>query len=153
MNGQPQLDLDMEKAGDTQFVTSSYLPDPKAKDAKVVKINYNFSPSIAFAGKRFVVASTNALAHSLVTASAANDRRAMPTASSTQMPNCVSIHFETSSRTIVGNLSHKTCSRKVTRRKRRNEMSVYCWNSIGWFDHLGLAVDTTQSELRVALTW
>ena len=28
MNGQPQLDLDMEKSEAAQFVTASYLPDP-----------------------------------------------------------------------------------------------------------------------------
>ena len=32
MNGQPQLDLDMEKSDAAQFVTASYLPDPNAKD-------------------------------------------------------------------------------------------------------------------------
>ena len=34
MNGQPQLDLDMEKSDAAQFVTASYLPDPDAKDQR-----------------------------------------------------------------------------------------------------------------------
>jgi hypothetical protein len=60
MNGQPQLELDMEKGDGTQFVTAGYLPDSKSKDQQGLKINYNFSPSIGFVGGRFVLASTKA---------------------------------------------------------------------------------------------
>ncbi len=72
MNGQPQFDLDMEKTETSQFVTASYLPDPNAKDQVSSKINYNFSPSIAFTGSRFVVASTKAMVHTLATANSPN---------------------------------------------------------------------------------
>ena len=98
MNGQPQLDLDMEKAEAAQFVTSSYLPDPNAKVQQSLKINYNFSPSIAFAGSRFVVASTKALRpHS---GDGKRDRSTCQrclTESSIPMPCCVSTRCEKSS--------------------------------------------------------
>ncbi len=60
--GQPQLDLETERRGDALIVSSSYLPD----DTKEGAIAYNFSPSIAFVGDRFVVASTRELAGELV---------------------------------------------------------------------------------------
>jgi hypothetical protein len=151
MNGQPQLDLDMEKSGDTQFVTSSYIPDPKAKDTKVVKINYNFSPSIAFAGKRFVVASTNALAHSLVAASATE----RPVADTDRVVNAdVELRFDPLRDILQDNRGQLVAQNmlKEGHSKGEAERDVgILLELIGWFDHLGLAVDTTQSELRVAL--
>ncbi len=64
MNGQPQLDLDIEKEDAYQIISAAYLVD---KDASPdgLKIQYNFSPSIAFAGEHFVVSSTTALAKEL----------------------------------------------------------------------------------------
>ncbi|MCA9162250.1 MAG: hypothetical protein KDA62_04695, partial [Planctomycetales bacterium] len=80
MNGQPQLDLDMEKTEATQIVSASYLP-PTDTDNPLpgggAKINYNFSPTVAFSGDRFVLASTTGLARELI---ASSNRPAKPTA-------------------------------------------------------------------------
>ncbi len=64
MNGQPQLDLDMDKQGEWQVVAASYIPE---KDANLSRlpINFNFSPAVAFVRDRFVVASTGPLAREL----------------------------------------------------------------------------------------
>jgi hypothetical protein len=65
MNGQPQLDLDIDKDGDRQLVTASYLPDKEGGSPAGLKIHYNFSPSVAFVGDRFIVSSTTDLANEL----------------------------------------------------------------------------------------
>jgi hypothetical protein len=64
MNGQPQLDLDMEKEDTYQLVSANYLPENDASPGGL-KIHYNFSPSVAFAGEYFIVSSTSALAREI----------------------------------------------------------------------------------------
>ncbi len=64
MNGQPQLDLDIEKKDNYQLLTATYLADKDASDGGL-KIHYNFSPSVAFVGEHFIVSSTTALAREL----------------------------------------------------------------------------------------
>lgn len=68
MNGQPQLELDMEKTESMQLVTSSFLADSNSSDGADGRIHHNFSPSIAFVGSRFVIASTKDLAVELANA-------------------------------------------------------------------------------------
>lgn len=67
-NGNPQLEMDMQKVGETDLITSRYLPEKKDKDSTTAPIIYNFSPSVSFTGDRFVLASTGQLAEKLGTA-------------------------------------------------------------------------------------
>ncbi|MBC8352880.1 MAG: hypothetical protein H8E66_12870 [Planctomycetes bacterium] len=67
MNGQPQLDLDIEKEDEYQVISATYLVEKDASPGGL-KIHYNFSPSIAFAGEHFVVSSTTALAKEIAIA-------------------------------------------------------------------------------------
>lgn len=65
-NAQPQLDLDMDKGDGFQLVTSEYAPSVENRDSREARMNYNFSPSVGFAGDRFILASTKELAAQLV---------------------------------------------------------------------------------------
>ncbi len=67
-NGQPQLEMDMQKVGETDLITSRYLPEKKNQDSTSAPIIFNFSPSVSFTGDRFVLASTSKLAEELGTA-------------------------------------------------------------------------------------
>ncbi len=67
MNGQPQLDLDMEKGDDYQIVFGTYVHRTSDDPARL-PIQFNFSPAIAFVGDRFIISSTLPLARELVTA-------------------------------------------------------------------------------------
>ncbi len=64
MNGQPQLDLDMEREGDLQLVTAGYLSGFDG-DPQQAPIQYNFSPTVAFLSNRWIVSSSRDLAHKL----------------------------------------------------------------------------------------
>ena len=64
--GQPQLDLDFEKTGEGEIITSTYAPEADEKNSKQAKINFNFSPSVGFAGEYFIVSSTKQFARNLV---------------------------------------------------------------------------------------
>lgn len=63
--GNPQLEMDMQKNGDVDMITSRYLPEKKDKDSTSAPIIFNFSPSVGFSGDRFVLASTAELAQQL----------------------------------------------------------------------------------------
>ena len=65
MQGRPQLELDMEKIGDIDLVTSRYVPEKKDKDSTTADMIFNFSPSAAFSGDQFILSSTTALAKQL----------------------------------------------------------------------------------------
>lgn len=65
-NGQPQLDLGMESIGDAQLVTATYVPDKDQRESLHAPIQFNFSPTVAFAGQRIVIASSTSLARTLV---------------------------------------------------------------------------------------
>jgi len=67
--GQPQFDVETQRIGDKEtgearLVSASYVPQ---KDSEEGLIAYNFSPTIAFADERFVLASTRELGVELAT--------------------------------------------------------------------------------------
>jgi hypothetical protein len=66
MNGQPQLELDIERVGEAELVTSTFIPETDEEDSEEARINFNFSPTVGFSGKRFVVSSTSKLARELI---------------------------------------------------------------------------------------
>ncbi len=69
MNGQNQLELEMEKLeGNVELISSSFVPEEDDRESTQAKIIFNFSPSVAFSGSRFVVSSTKDLAKELVLA-------------------------------------------------------------------------------------
>ena len=72
-NGQPQLEMDMRKSETLDLVTSRYVPDKSQAGSSAAPLIFNFSPSVAFAGDRFVLASTAQLAEKLATAPNADD--------------------------------------------------------------------------------
>lgn len=63
--GNPQLEMDMQKNGDIDLITSRYLPAKKDKDSTSAPFIFNFSPSVGFVGDRFVLSSTAELAQQL----------------------------------------------------------------------------------------
>ena len=73
-NGQPQLEMDMRKEADFDLISTRYLAEPKDKDSENASIHFNFSPSVSFAGDRFVLASTSALATKIAEATNAPPR-------------------------------------------------------------------------------
>lgn len=62
MQGQPQLDLDQEKDGEKLIVSSKYAAEDDEKESTAARINFNFSPTVAFNKDVFVLSSTTELA-------------------------------------------------------------------------------------------
>jgi len=82
MEGRPQLEMDMAKVNDVDLITSHYVPEKKDKDSTTAAMIFNFSPSAAFSGDQFILASTADLAKQLASAPAA---RASDNGVNTQM--------------------------------------------------------------------
>ena len=151
MNGQPQFDLDMEKTETAQFVTASYLPDPNAKDQVSSKINYNFSPSIAFTGSRFVVASTKAMAHTLATANSPNQP---PDVAAPVVNTDAVLHFSALRNILTDNRQQLIAQNILTaghsKTEAEREISGVL-DLVGGFDRMRVSLETTSSELHVSL--
>lgn len=70
MQGQPQLELESETSGEIRIVSATYLPE-QGKESEGI-VHYNFSPTVAFAGQWFIVASTRNIAEDLARAGGEN---------------------------------------------------------------------------------
>ena len=69
MNGQRQLELGSENlGGHVEVVSSSYVPEQEDLGSTDADLVFNFSPSVAYRGKQFIVSSSNSLARQLVDA-------------------------------------------------------------------------------------
>ena len=74
MEGNPQLDQDIEIHRDNKIYTATFVLEPSEKTSERAKIQFNFSPTLAFADDRFFIASTKQLAKDLVDASHGEQR-------------------------------------------------------------------------------
>jgi hypothetical protein len=66
MEGQPQLDLGMIESDSATLVTATYIRPSDTPDSEALPIQFNFSPTLAFAGRRLVLSSTTELAETLI---------------------------------------------------------------------------------------
>jgi hypothetical protein len=66
MNGVDPLDLNSEKSADSLLVSSEYLPPTDVKAREEAALHFNASPTVAFVGDRFIIASAKPLAVELV---------------------------------------------------------------------------------------
>ncbi|MEI6537979.1 MAG: hypothetical protein WCO86_00430, partial [Planctomycetota bacterium] len=96
MEGRPQLEMDMAKVNDVDLITSHYVPEKKDKDSTTADMIFNFSPSVAFSGDQFILASTADLAKQLASAPAA---RASDSGVNTQL----ALHLEAISDALSDN--------------------------------------------------
>ncbi len=62
MNGLEALEQDTEKLGKITLVSAKYLPPEKAEQRHSAGIHFNASPTVAFVGDKFILASTRGLA-------------------------------------------------------------------------------------------
>jgi hypothetical protein len=81
MEGQPQMDIEIEKLGQAQLVSATFLPDPNQQPSQV-KIQYNFSPTVVFHDQLLIVSSTRTLAEQLL---AGSEKLGPPTEANTAL--------------------------------------------------------------------
>ena len=79
MEGNPQLDQDVEFHGDAKIYTATFVPEPDERDSDRARVQFNFSPSLAFSGDRFFIASTKQIAKDLIDATKAPAEKRLKT--------------------------------------------------------------------------
>lgn len=84
MNGQPQLETVVSQRDEAEIVSAAYLPPVDEEEIRDGLINYNFSPTAAFIGDVFLLASSKTLAEEL-----ADSRAAAPPGQATPEPTQV----------------------------------------------------------------
>lgn len=79
MEGNPQIDIDVEKVDGNEMVTGYYVIKKGETKREGLQIQYNFSPTVAFVDNRFILSSTRQLADSAIKAlGAKEDLKLMP---------------------------------------------------------------------------
>lgn len=159
MNGQPQLELDIEKAEKFQLITSSYLVDTKQKDPTGLKIHYNFSPSVAFAGKRIVIASTKELARELATAQStesSNQNESKSGESRSGNTNTdLSVKFDLIRSALADNRGQLVAQNMLqqghTKEEAEKEIET-ALELVGWLNTAGIRLGTTDKEMQLSVS-
>jgi hypothetical protein len=114
-------------------------------------VNYNFSPSIAFVGSRFVVASTKSFAHVLASANPLEQS----SESSERVVNTDGVIVAGALRDILDDNRQQLVAQNMlkeghTKEEAERDVGVLL-ELIGWLDRLEFSMDTTQNELRISL--
>ncbi|MFG0335897.1 MAG: hypothetical protein ACF8TS_21270 [Maioricimonas sp. JB049] len=149
MNGQPQLELGLQQDHDVELVTARYLPEAGEEDIDDARINFNFAPSVGFAGKRFIVSSTTGLARQLAGA-VPDDRNAGV------VPANTAARLDAGElRTILGeNRTHLIAQNMLENGHTRDEAEAEIGALeaiVGYFDELSLLLSTAGGRIELLL--
>lgn len=87
MNGQPQLDLDMQTVADNPFFTATYVRDVDRQPEDQLPTQFNFQPTLAFVKDQVIIASSSALAKDLATQLDAGAAAVLPVTTNPQPKN------------------------------------------------------------------
>lgn len=151
MNGQPQLDLGEEAVDGQKLVTATFVPEVDRPADEEAKIQFNFSPCLAFAGDRVIVSSTLGLAKNLValTASPAGATEATPCNTQARTD------FAALRAILQDNRRHLIAQNMVEKGHSREEAEVEIDSLVGLLDlvdDLGLRFSATdQMRLEIGL--
>jgi hypothetical protein len=141
--GQPQLEMDMQKLDGAELITARYLPPKPSAAAAPVPLVYNFSPTAAFQGNRFILASSTSFAESLLTAENVAAEPAN-TAVSLSVPVLQDVFRDNRDSIVSGNM----LSKGQTRDEADAELDTLL-ELLGWFH--GFRAQLTPSETSLQL--
>lgn len=152
MNGQPQFEIESEKADGVQIVSATCVIDKrKTKDEKAIPIQYNFSPTVAFAGDRFVLASTQKLAKEIISGKPVTEKSA---ASNTVTNTAATLAGKTVLAALQANREQLIVQNMLEEGRTREEAEAaigVLLEIVGWFDSAALALDATDQQLSLTL--
>ncbi len=148
MNGQPQLDLGMETLGDAKLVTATYVPSRDQRDSIIAPINFNFSPSIAFAGERIIFSSSTDLARELVAqpTSVSGEREEYNTAVLFNASTLKQILNANQSQLVANNMLEKGHDKKAAEAEIGLLLEL-----VGMFKDAKADLDVTDQELQLGI--
>ncbi len=147
MNGQPQLELDMDKFDGGELISATFVPLAGEEDKDPARINFNFSPTIAFSGERVIVSSTTGLARDLITSTSPAKRdsgKRINTNSVLSAPVLKATLEDNLSQLISNNMLEEG----HTREEAETEIGILL-NLLGYFQAASLSLETTDQTLNL----
>jgi hypothetical protein len=150
MNGQPPLDQEMEKTANGQIIVAKYLPDAASKDSLAQRIHYNFSPTIAFEGERFLIASCESLARQMLSPVAALAPSGIAPDRITNTN--VSVHFQVLRDILADNQAQLVAQdmlREGHTKEEAEQAARTLFDLIGSLDDATLRLDSSARDLRL----
>lgn len=143
--GQPQLEMDMQKLDDAELITARYLPPKPTAAAVPVPLIYNFSPTAAFRGSRFILSSSTSFAETLLTAESAAAEPAN-TAVSLSVPVLQEVFRDNRDSIASGNM----LSKGQTREEADAELDTLL-ELLGWFQGFRARLTPSETSLQLEL--
>ncbi|MFM7036862.1 MAG: hypothetical protein ACKO2L_03990 [Planctomycetaceae bacterium] len=140
--GQPQLELDMQKLEDAELVSAHYLP-PKPTASGPVPLVYNFSPTAAFQGNRFILASSTQLAEALLKAPV-NDAPPANLATEVNVPVLADLFSDNRDAIVSGNM----LSKGQTREEADAELNLLL-QLLSWFQSASARLTPSADSLQL----
>ncbi len=150
MQGNPQLDQDIDIYRDNKIYTASFVPEPDEKESERARIQFNFSPSLAFAQDWFFIASTKQMAKDLVDATQ-NAQTTRGAASNT----AIRLNANTLSEALDDNRDQLVAQNMIkkgqTREESQHEIGLLL-ESLTLFKGMSFDMKTTGGELKLELS-
>lgn len=150
MQGNPQLDQDIDIYRENKIYTASFIPEPDEKESEQARIQFNFSPSLAFADDRFFIASTKQLAKDLI--DVAMEKRT----TRREMNNTtINLNAKTLGEALDDNRDHLVAQNMIKKGQTREESQTeigLLLELLDLFEGLSFDVKTTSGELKLELS-
>ncbi len=153
MNGQPQFEIETEKADGVQIVSAECVVDKrKTKDENAIPIQYNFSPTAAFAGKKFVIASTRKLAKDIISAKPGAAEKSADTTTVTN--TAAQLEGKPLRAALEANREQLITQNMLNEGKTRPEAEAaigVLLEMVSWFENAALALNASDDKLTMTL--
>lgn len=131
MSGQPQLELDMASGEGFDLVAARYVPPANRDPQTPLPFQFNFSPSAAFSGSRFILASTEGLARQLAAAPSPP-----PGEAAAGVNTSLHLNFGALRRILAANQSHLITQNMLQEGHTREEAERQVSLGLALLDHL-----------------
>lgn len=149
MEGNPQLDQDMDVVDGVKYLTSSFVPTPEDKESTEATIHYNFTPSLALGKDRFVLSSSQQLARKIMQSppAVAEARQSDDNTSVRVMAGTLQqVLGDNREQLIANNMLEEGNDRAEAEKEIGLLLSV-----ITWFDTFEAKLEPTDDQLRLHL--
>lgn len=148
-NGQPQLDLGMESVGDTQLITARYVPDRDKRESRDAKIQFNFSPTMAFADEKIILSSSISLARAMTETNSKNETAETSDSNTSGVLDAMTLRRileANQSQLVANNMLEKGHSKEAA----EGEIGLLL-ELLGFFHGVRLNLDVTASQMSLDL--
>ncbi len=150
MNGQPQLELDFESFDGGELISATPIPEVGEEKNKQAKINFNFSPTVAFSGDRLVVSSSTGLARDIATAKESENSKSSTSKTNTKIKLIADQLHES----LDDNRSHLIAQNMLKEGNSREEASQQIGlflESLKLFEGAEMKLSTSKSTLDLEI--